>query len=460
VRYHRCDDGGRGEVVSDERGTYCEECGAELEEAPEFQVEDVETFAELEEPGAEPLVVSEGGCVIPVGGFALVYGDGGVGKTTLCMDWAVHFAAGTPWLGMLEPTRPLTVLVVENEGPRPEFRRKLRRRLHAWAELEGALGSTLEGRLRVLSEPWGALTMREESHRQAFAQVLTDVDLVIAGPLSGLGSEGGGTLDEVREFTGLMRNVRELAGRPIAFKLVHHENKAGSISGAWEGATDTTVHVQAQGHGRTRVYWQKVRWCSALHATTTHLLWADGDTFTVEEQEAITEATMVDELLVAVRENPGGSWTKVRPLVRGNDADKASLRDRLLGDGVLVNAAPREGTFKLWLADDPAVRAEPSTTPARVTATPAGGESGTGRATVLPVREHGAQHGTDEQGSDPSPADSSLMVTCLLCGAPIDPEHDGNGSLRCRACVALAGGLASEQEADDMRFLARLRERV
>jgi hypothetical protein len=101
VNYHDCDDGERGEVVTDERGTYCHHCGHEFELRPEFQVEDVETFAAIDEPGAEPLVVSEGGAVLPVGGFALVYGDGGAGKTTLCIDWGVHFATGSTWLGML-----------------------------------------------------------------------------------------------------------------------------------------------------------------------------------------------------------------------------------------------------------------------------------------------------------------------------------------------------------------------
>ena len=271
--------------------------------------------------------------MLPVGGFALVYGDGGAGKTTLCIDWAVHFATGSDWLGMLEPARPLRILVVENEGPRPEFRRKLRRRIGAWSELEGRVGTSLDGRLRVLSEPWGVLTFRNEGHREAFAELLADVDLVVAGPLSGLGTEGGGTLDEVREFTDLMRSVRELASKPIAFLIVHHENKAGSISGAWEGSTDTTVHVQALGHGKTRVYWQKVRWCSALHATTTQLVWAAGDSFSVEEREEITEDSMAAGLLEAARLLPGGSWSKIRDLkrdgrnvVRGNATEAAGGR--------------------------------------------------------------------------------------------------------------------------------------
>ena len=41
------------------------------------------------------------------------------------------------------------------------------------------------------------------------------------------------------------------------------------------------------------------------------------------------------------------------------------MRDRLITEGRIVNTAAREGHFKLWVADDPAVpRAGPSTAPA------------------------------------------------------------------------------------------------
>ena len=434
MRYHDCESGERGEILTDERGTYCEECGFEFELRPTFQIEDVEAFAALDEPGAEPLVSSEGGAVIPVDGFALVYGDGGAGKTTLCIDWAVHFAGGSAWLGMLEPARPLRVLVVENEGPRPEFRRKLRRRLDAWSELEGELGASLDGRLRVLSEPWGILTFRNESHREAFADLLADVDLVVAGPLSGLGTEGGGTLDEVREFTQFMRSVRELASSPIAFLLVHHENKAGSVSGAWEGATDTTAHVQALGHGRTRVYWQKVRWCSSLHATSSQLVWADGDTFAIEEGEEITAESMADGILEAARLLPGGSWTKIRELkqdgqnvVRGNATDAASVRDRLLGEGLLVNTATREGRFSLWVADDPALsRSELRTDVERVRSTTPERDTESIRSTVLPLRgtvdrtERIGRPGSDPMGTPPLAVQSSLVTVNGHCTRHVD----------------------------------------
>ena len=427
MRFHDCDSGERGEIVTDERGTYCEECGFEFELRPQFEIEDAETFAAIVEPNAEPLVISDGECVIPVGGFMLVYGDAGTGKTTLCLDWAIHFVTATGWLGMLEPTRPLTVLLVENEGPRPEFRRKLRRRIDAWNEIEGPLGRSLDGRLRVLREPWGSLTLRSPAHREEFAGSLAGVDLVIGGPLSALGTEGGGTLDEVREFESFMQATRELAGHPVAFLLVHHENRAGQVSGAWERVPDTLAHTQAEGHGRMRIHWQKVKWGSSLHKTTTQLAWADGDTFTVTEREEITEDSMAAGLLEAVRLMPGGSWSKIRNLkedgakvVRGNATEAAGVRDRLIREGVLVNTAVVEGQFNLWASNDPAtprsgvgtaLERASSTTPVREPVD----------VPVLPFppyRERGTErNGLPGSDSTLTAPDLQLTARCPVCEA-------------------------------------------
>jgi hypothetical protein len=214
-----------------------------------------------------------------------------------------------------------------------------------------------------------------------------------------------------------------------------------------------------------RVYWQKVRWCSALHATTTQLLWADGDTFAIEERQEITADTTIDGLLEAVRLLPGGSWSKIRGLkrdgenvVHGNATELAGIRDRLISDGQLINSAGRDGQFSLWVSDDPAaprsdVRTglEPasSTTPVReVDDVPV--------PPFPPYRERGTER-NDRPGltADFSPLMAGVPH-CVMCEAPFDLNERGADHATCPACVALRHGLVIASEAGEMRLLTPL----
>ncbi len=85
-----------------------------------------DAFVDVDEAGAAALVGDDENVLVPEGGDVMFYGDGGAGKTTLMLDLALHLAAGDDWLGILVE-RPVRVAIIENEGPRPLFRAKLRR---------------------------------------------------------------------------------------------------------------------------------------------------------------------------------------------------------------------------------------------------------------------------------------------------------------------------------------------
>ncbi len=320
----------------------------------------LEEFAAVDEPGADPLVSDLGrtGAVIPAGGLLLVYGDGGAGKTTLLIDLTLHLAAGIDWCGVLAPARPLQIAWIENEGPRPMMRVKVLRKLESWP------GPAPDGRISVQDKPWAAFSFRDEDLRNDLAAWIDqlEIDLLVVGPLSRIGMEGGGTSDDIRNFLDLVEAARARCERPPAILIVHHENRAGQVSGAWEREPDSLIHIQGQGHGRTRVFWQKIRWCSALHATSTHLLWAEGESFTVEDKPEVNDDTIAADILAALLELPGSSWSKIRRRVTGNASEAARVRDQLLASGRIVNTAKRDGFFNLWNADDPATRSEPGTT--------------------------------------------------------------------------------------------------
>jgi hypothetical protein len=308
-----------------------------------------EEFAAVDESGAGAIVGAEGDeAVIPENGDVMFYGDGGAGKTTLTLDLACHLAAGDDWLGWTI-TRPWRVLVIENEGPRPLMRKKLRRKLAAWR------GSPTGARLHVVDRPWAASRFDHTDTRQELASLIREreIDVVIVGPLSASGMTGAGTLAEVREFMALVALVRELSERAVAIILIHHENKGGAVSGAWEGSGDTLFHVTGMGHGRTRLYVHKARWASSAHASTLSLTWTDGEGFAVETKDETTDEDVAERLLAAISDNPGTSWTRVEEATPGVQAQRRrQIRDRLFADREIVNIAKIDGADR-WLWECP-----------------------------------------------------------------------------------------------------------
>ena len=102
--------------------------------------------------------------------------------------------------------------------------------------------------------------------------------MLIVGPLTRVGMDGAGTLQEVVAFMAFVGDLRRLVGQ-LTVILVHHENKGGAVSGAWEGAGDTLLHVEKRGHGRTDVHIQKARWASTPTTPRSVSLWTDGAGF-------------------------------------------------------------------------------------------------------------------------------------------------------------------------------------
>jgi hypothetical protein len=338
--------------------------------AVSLEVVPLAEFAAVDEPGAAALVGNEEGVLIPENGDVMFYGDGGAGKTTLAIDLAFHLAAGQPWLN-IAIQRPARVLLVENEGPRPLYRQKLRRKHEAWD------GRPVEDRITVVDRPWACLSFAEPTTRrheagvvigrEALAAVIRrdETDVVIVGPVTRSGMNEAGTLQEVRDFMALVARTRELSNRRVAFVLIHHENKGGKVSGAWEGAGDTLFHVQGQGHGRTRLFIQKARWSSEHHAKALHLVWAAGDGFAVEERVELDDDAISELIEAYVREHAGTGWTKAEQAVEGARSERLrQIRDGMLSRGELVNVVKglaldtieERRPARLYVADDPSIQ--------------------------------------------------------------------------------------------------------
>jgi len=281
---------------------------------PELQVSTVEDFAAIEEDGADALVGTTDAALIPEGGDVMLYGDGGSAKTTLGVDLGFHLGAGDSWLG-IPIARPVRVMLMENEGPRPLFRVKAKRKLAGWT------GSALEGRVIVVESPWARLSFADPHGRATLARAIREheSDVLIAGPVTRLGMDEAGTLQQVRDFSRLIDEVRAECGRLLTVILVHHESKGGAVSGAWEGAGDTLLHLEGRGHGHTHVHVQKARWSSEHHDTHLDLVWTDGEGFAVGEAR---ERDYAAEMVVLLSD---GKYRTAREIAARKDAAEPGI---------------------------------------------------------------------------------------------------------------------------------------
>lgn len=294
-----------------------------------LRFESLEEFVAEGEEAAEPLLGTSEDCALPTGGMLLMYGDGGAGKTTLSMDAVVHLASGSPWLG-LPVIRPLRFLVIENEGPRAQFRAMLKRKLDSWQ------GADLAGNVCMQVEPWARFTLSEIRNRKALAEKVDafGADVVMMGPLASIGAKGGGTPDDINEFGELVASLRGLCQRPFALWIIHHENKSGKVSGAWERVPDTLLHVQAQGNGRTRLHWQKVRWSSELHDVSWNLTWDGAGGFQREERAQVRDYR--GELLTVFQDGKWHPLTQAAELIGAHPNKVRPILAALAESGVLT----------------------------------------------------------------------------------------------------------------------------
>lgn len=218
----------------------------------------IEEFAAEQEDVPPPLLGTEDDCVIPAHGLGIWVAKGGKGKTTLAVDLALHLASGLPWLGIDVP-RPLRVLIIENEGPRHMFRRKLRQRLAHWSH-------PIRGAADVFEESWaGARLDSEEFVRRLNAYCVEHaIDIVIGDPLDSLGMEGEGSPSETRRMVALMTSAGLFRDR--AWLVLHHSRKekaedvVDAAAGAWGQRPDLMVVVEKLKGDRARIVWAKVRW--------------------------------------------------------------------------------------------------------------------------------------------------------------------------------------------------------
>jgi hypothetical protein len=341
-----CDwEGGRDEFVALAQTTQAQERAYEF--AP------MGDFLEHRFPDAEALL---GEIILAVGALLLVYGAEGSAKSTWSMDGVAHMAAGRDWLGIPVP-RPVRFCLIENEGPPALFQAKLAAKAASW---DGP--ADWQDNVFVFRGPWGEFSFAAPAARDALNEFCDehDVDVVVANPTLGLGVAGSGRPDETQQFVDWLVECGLKSTR--AFWLLHHENKAGQISGDWGRHPDTKVQLQRDGNQpRTKLIWEKTRWATLPSDTTPKACLLDwiietqGYTVTELDTVGASDAELEQRIADYLADHPLSNTRTVWANVKGTNDRISKL---LKGDRFDCLDGPNNA--KLWLltASDSATSAE------------------------------------------------------------------------------------------------------
>lgn len=358
-------------------------------------------FLEARDEQAKPLLGAGEDMILPAGGLGIVSGKPGVGKTTFAVDAAFHLASGVDWLGESVP-RPLNILLIENEGPREPFRRKLEQKRQSWPH-------EIEGGLFVYAERWGAATFADSGQRVRLRRFLEgeEIDLVIADPLGSLGVEGVGSPAETREFVSLLKELGLF--EQVSFWLLHHfrhgrkepvTSEIDELSGSWGGHVDALLMLKEEAGERIRLSFPKLRWGQPRKPLIVKRLVESAGFEVVAEAEAgVDEEAGKARILAFLEEHPpspegplGVSTRKVEEGAGGRRENVRRWLQELEGDG-LVDGSPggpgRGGRGTYWKLSSHAGLSSPGlfgANPGEPSLRPAGRGSSP-RIPPLPVRE-------------------------------------------------------------------------
>jgi AAA domain len=331
------------------RDDFLELAAAARRALKQFEFAPYSEFAAHQYPAAEPLLGEPGAIFLARGSLLMVYGADGSGKSTWTIDGLIHQAAGVDWLGIPVP-RPVRFCVIENEGPPDLFQQKLAAKIAGWE------GPDPTANIFVFAGPWGEFSFANPDARAALNAFCDEhaIDVVTANPTLGLGVAASGRPDETQQFVDWLTECGLKSER--AFWLLHHENKAGQISGDWGRHPDTKVLLQQDGdRPRTKLTCDKTRWAtlpSETMAKAVMLEWiVETQGYTVTELDTVgaSDAELEERIADFLTEHP---WSTTRAVWDGVSGTNERIRKLLEGDRFDCVGGPR-GSMLWGLASEP-----------------------------------------------------------------------------------------------------------
>jgi putative DNA primase/helicase len=271
----------------------------------------IREFIVLEREQREPLLADvDGRAVVGRNSLTLCGALGGHGKTTWFVDVALHMAAGIDYPPFTVP-RPVSILMIENEGPEELFAKKLKARLASFSH-------ELKAHLDVCTFDWGGFSLADDAQRERLNRAITakGYDLVFGDPLDSLGIDGVGSPEDTRKFLALMKETG--LNKRVAWWLNTHPRKEDTkealheIAGAWGGKPDSVFLLRMLNDDRTQIRQPKLRWARRGKGPTLLLAFdPDTEAFTFIGEESEEERDYLAEI---ARLLANGRWRTAKEI--------------------------------------------------------------------------------------------------------------------------------------------------
>jgi hypothetical protein len=290
-------------------------------------------FIDKPRPDVPALITDvDGSPLVAKESLTLLGARGGRGKTTLFVDLMVHAALGHDYLCFTIPA-PVSILLVENEGPEHLFAEKLEARI---GQLPAAEQQLVRERVHVQTLDWGGFNLGNADTFNRLTNFLEEhpKDLIFGDPLDSLGIEGVGSPEDTRKFLALMKQAG--LNRSNAWWLNTHPRKEATtdaldeIAGAWGGKPDLVMLLDMLADDRSRLRFPKVRWAKRGKRESV-LLGYDPDTatFSYLGTETDAERDYVAEIAALLAD---GKWRTAKEIAAKREDDGIGSNDRLVKD--------------------------------------------------------------------------------------------------------------------------------
>lgn len=313
-------------------------------EAFEAPIETLGNYLAREIP-VPPILVEP--ALVVRGGITCTIGRAGKGKTQMNVNRILRWACGTPMFtgiktvdgrGVLEPSDPLKILVIENEGSPGMFHQQITTMVNAEGYLLKAEQEMVKENVLIWGDGgYSGLKLDDEKHLNMIQAGCEkwEPDIVFIEPFRGLWQGDENSSTDMAAVADALSSIA--ATFDCGVILTHHERKsgagedgekmsAGRGSTVLEGVVATMENFEpAKGGDYRELSWSKIRYGGGVKVFPVRMEWQTGDYWYNHVPLEQTEQSILEALakqpddpmtIHELHEETGESETRLRSVLK------------------------------------------------------------------------------------------------------------------------------------------------